>query len=144
MRSIISVEKRALLCADSDKHRPDIVGLTGTWSDESNNFVAFPGYKLVSRKDRKKDRTSGLNYGGIVMYIRIDGLLVTHLENSQVAERSWPIVHTDVGGILLGLWYRPPDAGAGDIFSFEEDLLRLSTGTIGALIVGDMNIWHKS
>ena len=54
------------------------------------------------------------------------------------------VVHTDIGGILLGFWYRPPGADARDISSFDDELSRLSEDTIGALVVGDMNIWHKS
>ena len=61
-----------------------------------------------------------------------------------MAERSWHVIHSDVGGILLGLWYRPPGAGANDIESFEDELSRLSIDTIGALVIGDMNIWQKS
>ena len=87
---------------------------------------------------------SGLNHGGIALYARCGGILVTHLQHSTVAERSWHVIHSDVGGILLGLWYRPPGAGANDIESFEDELSRLSIDTIGALVIGDMNIWQKS
>ena len=33
---------------------------------------------------------------------------VTLLENSQVAERSWVIIHSDHGPYVIGCWYRPP------------------------------------
>ena len=61
-----------------------------------------------------------------------------------MAERSWHIVHTDIGGILLGLWYRPPGADARDISSFHNELSRLSMDMFGTLVIGDMNVWHKS
>ena len=44
----------------------------------------------------------------------------------------------------LDCWYRPPGADAYDISSLDEELNRLSVDMIGALIVGDMNVWHKS
>ena len=144
MRSVVSAEKRALLSADLEKHRPDIVGLTETWLDDSIEKLDILGYQLVSRRDREKTRVSGLNHGGIALYSRVGGILVTHLEDSRVAERSWHVIHTDVGGILLCLWYRPPGADASEITSFDDELTRLSVDTIGALVVGDMNIWQKS
>ena len=122
MRSIISAGKRALLCVDLEKHRPDIVGVVETWLDESVQSLDVPGYNLVSRRDLEKTQVSGLNHGGIALSARCSGILVTHLQHSTVAERSWHVIHSDVGGILLGLWYRPPGAGANDIESFEDEL----------------------
>ena len=78
------------------------------------------------------------------MYSRNGGILVPNLEHLVVSERSWNVVHTDVGGVLRGLWYRPPGADARDISSLDDELARLSMDTIGAIVVGDMNIWHKS
>ena len=69
---------------------------------------------------------------------------MTHLEHSVVSDRSWQIIHSDIKGILLGLWYRPSGANARDISGFGEDFSRLSVDTMGARIVGDMNIWQKS
>ena len=57
MRSIISAEKRALLGADLENHRPDLVGLTETWLDESVEVLHIPGYKWVSRRDRDDSRS---------------------------------------------------------------------------------------
>ncbi len=118
--------------------------MTEIWLDDSIEKLDIPGYQLVSRRDREKTRVSGLNHGGIALYSRVGGILVTHLEDSRVAERSWHVIHTDVGGILLCLWYRPPGADASEITSFDDELTRLSVDTIGALVVGDMNIWQKS
>ena len=122
MRSIICAEKRALLSADLENHKPDLVALTETWLDDSIEVLDIPGYNLVSRRDRVKARTSGLNYGGIALYSRRGSILVTHLEHSGVAEWSWHVVHTDIRCILLGFWYRPPGADARDISSFDCEL----------------------
>ena len=48
------------------------------------------------------------NFGGIAVYSRIGIVFLTHFEDSSIAERSWHIVHTDVGGVLPAAWYRPP------------------------------------
>ena len=68
-----------------------------------------------------KVRATGANYGGIALYSRGGGILVIHLAHSAVAERSWHVAHADIGGILLGLWYRPPGADARDISSFDNE-----------------------
>ena len=91
-----------------------------------------------------KVRATGPNYGGIALYSRGGGILVIHLAHSAVAERSWHVAHADIGGILLGLWYRPPGADARDISSFDNELLGLSLDMIGALAVGGMKVLHKS
>ena len=82
MRSVISAEKRALLSAELETHRPDIVALTETGLDDSVEVLDVPGYNFVSRRDRVKARTSDLNNGGIALYSRGGAILVAHLEHS--------------------------------------------------------------
>ena len=122
----------------------ELVGSTETRLHESVEVLHIPSYKLVSRRDREKSNTNELNHGGIAFYLRNGGILVKHLEDSAIFERSWHIVHTEVGGVLLGLRYRPPGADARDNASLDDELARLSVDMTGALVVGDMNIWHKS
>ena len=78
------------------------------------------------------------------MYSRVGGILITHLEDSVIAERSWHTIHTDLGGILFGTWYRPPGSPHNHIVSLDGELERLSAGMIGCLVMGDLNICHKS
>ena len=78
------------------------------------------------------------------MYSRVSGILIAHLEDSVIAERSWHTIHTDLGGILFGTWYRPPGSPHNHIVSLDGELERLSAGMIGCLVMGDLNIWHKS
>ena len=109
MRSVISAEKRALFSADLETHKRDIVALTETWLDDLVELLNIPGYNLVFRRDRVEARTTGLNYGGIALYSRGGCILVTHLEHSAVAERSWHVVHTDaVYCWVSGIAHREP------------------------------------
>ncbi len=144
IQSIISAVKRASLAAELERLSPDIVGLNETWLDSSVSQLEIPGYTLVSRRDRPKTSVGKLNHGGIALYHRCGGILVTHLEDSTIAERSWHVVHTDVGGLLLGLWYRPPGSAHCHIESVDSEMERLGEGMIGTLLVGDINVWHKA
>ena len=143
IQSINSPLKRAALAAELERLTPDILGLNETWLDSSVENLDIPGYELVSRRDRPSSRVGKLNHGGVALYRRRGGILVTHLEDSSIAERSWHVVHADVGGLLLGLWYRPPASSHAHIESFDSELERLGEGMIGSLVVGDVNVWHK-
>ena len=69
--------------------------------------------------------------------------LVSMVEQSFVAERVWMVLHTDIGPILVGNWYRPPDAPISHVDSLRDELARLSDGYIGVVLMGDMNIHHR-
>ena len=64
---------------------------------------------LVSRLDR---RVGFAKSGGIVLFVlnKLASRLV-HVSDSDQSERSWHVLHCDIGPILFGLWYRPPDYG---------------------------------
>ena len=143
VRSAYSDCKRAELSAQLELHSPDILGLNETWLDPSVVHLHIPSYSLVSRRDRPNSSVGMLNHGGIALYRRNNGIMITHLEDSVVAERSWHVIHTDVGSILLGLWYRPPGSPACHIDSFGTELIKLREGFAGTLVIGDLNIWHK-
>ena len=60
-------------------------------------------------------------------------------------ERSWYILHTDVSVFCLGLWYRPPAYGEVDsIYSLKTEYEQFSVDCIGSIIIGDMNVHHKT
>ena len=77
------------------------------------------------------------------MYGKVASMLVTHRKDSSIAERSLYIIHTDLGGVLFGAWYRPPESPHNHIETLDTELELLSIGMIGCLVVGDINIWHK-
>ena len=93
-----------MLSAHLERFDPDILALNETWLEESVARVDIPNYQLVSRRDRPTSKVGKSNYSGVAVYNRIGIVLVTHLEDSKVAERSWHIVHTDIGGVLLAAW----------------------------------------
>ena len=47
-----------------------------------------------------------------------------------------------MGTILLGVWYRPPDAPDVHTSSLAAELQRLSKGLVGTIVVGDMYTHH--
>ena len=64
---------------------------------------------------------------------RVGTILITHLEDSKIAESSCHIIHRDLGGILLWAWYHPPEARTTTFRPWTE-LKRLSTSMLGTLI----------
>ena len=85
------------------------MGITETFLDASTKTLALVGYELVSRLDR---RIGFPKSGGIALFVReefVDRLV--HVADSEIRERSWHVLHSDIGPVLLGLWYRPPCYG---------------------------------
>ena len=144
VRSINSRDKRAMLSAHLERFSPDIVALNETWLDDSAPRLDVPNYRCVSRRDRPGSKPGLLNHGGVAVYSRVGGILITHLEDSVIAERSWHTIHTDLGGIVFGTLCRPTSSPHNCIVNLDGELERLSAGMIGCLVMGDLNIWHKS
>ena len=69
---------------------------------------------------------------------------MTLVHKSEGAEGVWCILHTDRGPFLLGALYRPPGSGERSISSFVEEHSKLSDVTMGVLLLGDINVHHKS
>ena len=104
--------------------------------------IQLPGYQLISRRDRPDN--SG--WGGIALFARTgyDSCIV-HIGNSDIAERSWHTLHTDLGPVCFGLWYRPPHHAEVDtIISLNSELQRFGTNTIGTFIIGDLNVHEET
>lgn len=116
---------------------PDLIALTETWLDDSVASVNIPGYFSVSRRDRNDGRQGG----GIALYAAERTRYMGHIDSID-AERSWHIIHADVGPILLGVWYRPPDAPDVHTTSLAAELQRLSKGMVGTIVEGDMYTHH--
>ena len=104
--------------------------------------ISLTGYALVSRLDRRDD--SG--YGDIALFARANIVLyVIFLENSDLDKRSWHVIHSDIGPVLLGIWYRPPCHGEIDnIRRLEQEWVRLRSEYVGTIIVRDLNVHHIS
>ena len=121
--------------------RPEILCLNETWLDRSIKDFPIEGYTCVGRRDR----TSGKKCGGVATYvINEKAAQVTSLEDSKDAERQWLVVHTNHGPVLIGNWYRPPSEELGTIDSLETELESNGKLAVKKILVGDMNVHHKS
>ena len=69
---------------------------------------------------------------------------VTLLENSQVAERSWVIMHPDHGPCVIGCWYRPPAPGEVDtIRSFKREGQLHAANALGCVVLGVLSVHDR-
>ena len=120
--------------------KPDIIAINETFLNRSVEQVNLTGYVLISRRDRRDN--SG--FGGIAVFARVGvASYITFLESSDSDERSWHVIHSDIGPVLLGIWYRPPQNGEIEsIRNLENEWKRLQSQYIGTIIVGDLNVHH--
>ena len=121
--------------------KPSVLCLTETRADKGLPSMRTEGYTLISRRDRDDGRL-----GGGVGVFALEKLAhrVTLLENSQVVERSWVIIHSDHGPYVIGCWYRPPAPGEVDsIRSSKEEAQLHATNAVGCVLLGDFNIHHR-
>ena len=120
--------------------RPAFVALVETFSDGSIESPTLSGYEQVARRDRGGLRQKGGNF----LFARTDLLrYVVHLADSDVAERTWIIIHNDQMPTLFGLWYRPPTYGEiGSIESLSTELVKYGANAMGIFLCGDMNVHH--
>ena len=82
--------------------------------------MQLSNYVQISRRDRPDE--SG--WGGIAFFARFDiSENVAFLRNSPTLELAWHALHSDVGAILIGVWYRPPQKGdVASVAEFEKEL----------------------
>ena len=134
---------------------PAFVALNETKLDSNtpDSQVRLENYTLVARRDRtetkekksrkKKVQAMGCGGGGVALFARNDcATSVVLLQNSATHERSWLTVHTSLGPLLLGVWYRPPGPETASVETLEEEWLKLSDGALGTVLVGDLNVHH--
>ena len=123
---------------------PTFVALNETKLDQSTESLTLDNYVLVSRRDRQEGQrpTKTRHGGGVALFARTDcASTVVLLEHSGTHERSWHLVHTALGPLLLCVWYRPPKQGeTSSVDTLEEEWLRHCTSAVGTVIVGDLNV----
>ena len=116
------------------------MALTETLLNESaaDGLVQLTGYRLVSRRDRRDGRKGG----GVAFFVKEEHKnCVNLLQHSDTSERSWHLVHTAQGPVLLGLWYRPPNKGeVASVESLAQEWAELENNAVGTLLVGDLNV----
>ena len=113
------------------------MGFTETFLDKAKS-AELSGYIQVARLDRR----IGEQGGGIILFAkRCFENSIVHIGDSAAHERSWFIIHSDRGGILLSLWYRRPARDETEsITSLYEEFENFSEGTFRTIIMGDMNV----
>ena len=120
---------------------PSMVCLNETFLDESvsDDKLWLSGYRLLSRRDR-----CGRTGGGIACFAA-DRFIehVALLEHSADFERTWHTIHSDIGPVLFGAWYRPPASGeTASINACDEEWRRLSANFVATILAGDLNVHH--
>ena len=99
------------------------------------------GYVEVARRDRG----SGSGRGGVAIFATSSiADKVTCVHSSSKAERVWVVIHSSMGEVLLGTWYRTPGATDhdGSIQSLQNEHTELASSVAGTLLVGDLNAHH--
>ena len=123
---------------------PTFVGLIETLLNKSaaDGQVQLAGYHLVSRRDRRDGRKGG----GVALFVKEEHrACVNLLKHSDNSERSWYLVHTAQGPLLLGLWYRPPNKGeVASVEGCREEYDELEEDALGCLLVGDLNVHNEA
>ncbi len=123
---------------------PHYVAVTETWLDNGTEDVKLAGYKRVSRLDRRNMIRT--DRGGIALYAR-DGydMSIVHVANSESDERSWHVIHSDIGPIAVCVWYRRPNHGEIEsIQRFEKELQQHAQDCVATIAIGDMNVHNPS
>ena len=103
--------------------------MTETFLTASTLHPTLHNYTLISRLDRREDRTGG----GIILFGRNDIVSeVVHVRDSLHYERAWYVLHIDNGPLSIVLWYRPPKRGEIlSIQSLREELSSFFDTSIG-------------
>ena len=140
IRSIRQSGNFGQLCIQIEEHQRDLLAVNETWLNDSTESLNLPGYRSTARRDRRGSiKKRG---GGVDVYSKNTVRNIGLIEESKVAERTWSTLHTDIGPILIGNWYRPGDEDL-DVEAFQEEAQKHSNGMIGTIIVGDLNVHHK-
>ena len=122
---------------------PTFVALTETLLNKSagDGLVQLTGYSLVSRRDREDGRKGG----GVALFVKTEHKhCVNLLQQLDTSERSWHLIHSVQGPLLLGVWYRPPNIGeVASVDSLVEEWSELESNAMGTLLVGDLNVHNQ-
>ena len=123
--------------------KPHIACIQETWLDDSVENVEIDGYTVVSRRDRTQTAKDG--YGGVLILAREDiGNNVAELKKSLEDERTWCSVHTNIGPVLVGNWYRSQDDDAAlSMPRCRAELTELMDDHVGCALLGDINVHYR-
>ncbi len=119
---------------------PEFVAITETHLTFLLKQVQLTNYVLVSRRDQKEST----NWGGVALFARADvSENIVLIKESSLIELAWHTLHSDIGPILLGVWYRRPNRGeTASITQFDKEMEEFPEH-VGKIIVGDMNVHNE-
>ena len=115
--------------------------LQETWLSDSVEEISLSGYTCVGRFDRALGPKCV--YGGIAVFARTNITDIALVEYINGAERMWCVLRTNIGALLIGNWYRPPDEDGNSISILQAEIERLRSECVGVILLGDINIHHK-
>ena len=119
---------------DIDSARKD-----GRTSRIAMQEIEIPGYRSIARRDRGNSKKGG----GVDIFVKKSFRDVCMIEISKTSERSWATLHTSLGPILIGIWYRPPDEDGTCFQSVRTEIERLRHDYIEVIVAGVMNNQHQ-
>ena len=107
--------------------------------------MAVRSYSPLSKRDRRAGNYEQDKRGGGITLFVLSAVAknIVLLEYLKSHERSYNILHADLGPILVCIWLRLPCTGKVDsIASFEARLPRLAPYFVGTIVVRDLNVHH--
>ena len=114
-RSILN--KRLDLTAYLASHNPDIVAITETFLDSTvPSYFISPSTYSMFRKDRSR------HGGGVLLLVHSSIQCNLHLDLDSISEILWIELHSSVGPILFGVYYRPPSESSEQLTSLQHSL----------------------
>ena len=116
----------------------DILAFTETWLSDSveTDSLAIAPFNLPERKDRETDA-----HGGVLLYVKSDIHYVRRhdLELNRL-ENIWIELSIKGKTVLIGLFYRPPNADITYSDLIEDSInLASDTGVNDIIVTGDFN-----
>ena len=118
----------------------DILGLSETWltSDILDSEILIQGYSIL-----RKDRNSGKQGGGIVVFVR-DNLHISLRSDLSIdgIEAVWiELKRPKWKPMVIGSIYRPPDEDADQSITAMDSMLHvIDMSKTELVILGDFNI----
>ena len=131
-----ALPKLDILTAELSKF--DVICLSETWFTKNINpsDASIPGYQTPFRYDRPHD-----NHGGVAVYIK-DSIPCSRRNDLELetVECVWIELHLKSKRLLIGTFYRPPNASP-IIYNLIENSIgkAIDTGIENILVTGDFN-----
>ncbi|CAG2208939.1 unnamed protein product [Mytilus edulis] len=133
--------KRSELNESVEYIKPDVIIGCESWlANDHRTAEIFPnGYnKNVFRKDRNK------NGGGVFIAVH-DKFTTSAVENSENdCELQWAEIQTKTKSVIIGSYYRPPNASIDALHNLKTSVLNVSENSKDKPIIlaGDFNLPH--